>query len=162
VLDREDLHVPDPLPPHPEGLLEHLDDHPLGFLARGLVVVLHDHAVLGGIMGPRPADRGRHDLARHLAGHGRVGGGYQRARLDPGQRHELDARGQDAGDLDEVDVADAGRQQGIVEGVERGRALGVAGGPCRLGHWCEVHSLLLVASQEIHAISRAAPHRRPS
>src|SRR5262245_6736503 len=140
VLDAEDLHVPDLLAADPEGLLEHLDDHPLGFLARLLVVELHDHAVLGGILGPSPADGGRQDLPRNLARHGRAAGRHERPRLDPGQGHELHARRQDARDLDEVDVADAGGQEGVVEGVERGRALGITGRARRLGHWCKVHS----------------------
>src|SRR5258706_3967483 len=36
---------------------------------------------------------------------------FRSARLDAGKRDQLDARRQDARDLDQVDVADAGRQQ---------------------------------------------------
>ena len=141
VLDREDLHVADRLAPDPKGLLEHLHDHPLGFLAGGLVVELHDDPVLGGVDRPSPADRGGHHLARNLARHGRVGGGHERARLDAGEPDQLDARRQDARDLDQVDVADAGGQEGVVEGVEWGRSFGGAGGAGGLRHRCEVHSV---------------------
>src|SRR6202022_97950 len=85
----------------------------------------------------------------------------ERARLDAGERDQLDARRQDARDLDQVDVADAGDQEGVVEGVEWGRSFGVAGGAGGLRHGCEVHSVSPPCWLSAASVRWVSDERRP-
>src|SRR5436189_130582 len=87
-------------------------------------------------------DTGLMALAGVLARVGGVGRRDERAELD---LREIDHRNfgrQDARDLDQVDVADAGREKRVVERVEGGAAFGVTGS--RRSHRdLPRHSLLL-------------------
>jgi hypothetical protein len=62
-------------------------------------------------------------------------------------------RGQDARDLDQVDVADAGREQRVVEGIEGGAAFRVTRRACRHRNRLR-HSLLL--TEDLASNHRAA------
>src|SRR5256885_16721322 len=109
VLDGDDALFLDDLAAYPERLVQHQVDLALGFRAAGHAVVLHDDAVLGRVVGDGVADGCRDDLAGRLARHGGVRRRDERAELD---LREIDHRNfgrQDARDLDQVDVADAGR-----------------------------------------------------
>ena len=117
-------------------------DLPLGLVLGGHAVELHDDAVLGRIVGDRVADGGGDGFAGRLAGHGRVGGRDERAGLDLGEVDHRNLGRQDARDLDEVDVADAGCQQRVVEGIEGGAAFRVTRG-CRRHRHLLRHSPLL-------------------
>ena len=64
VLDGDDPLLADGLAAHPERLLEHRVDLALGLRPGRDAVELHDHAVLGGIVGHGVADGGGHASRR--------------------------------------------------------------------------------------------------
>jgi hypothetical protein len=94
-------------------------------------VELHDDAVLGRVVRHGVADGGGHRLSGRLARHGGVRRGNERAGLDLGKLDHRDFGREDAGHLDEVDVADARHEKRVVEGVESGAAFRVTGRRCR-------------------------------
>src|SRR5205807_1605500 len=85
---------------------------------------------LGRIVRERVADGGGQDLTGHVARDRRVGGGDEGAGRELRELDDVNVGGNDARDLDEVEVADACRQQGVVEGV-------VAAAASRLGERSE-------------------------
>jgi len=99
-------------------------------------------AVLRRVVGDGVADGRRDGLAGRLARHGRIGRRNDGAGLDLREIDHRDFGRQDARDLDQVDVADAGCEKRVVEGVEGGAALGVTGSRCSHRHLPR-HSLLL-------------------
>src|SRR3989442_12910897 len=85
VLDGDDAFFLDDLAAHPERLVQHEVDLALGFRTAGDAVVLHDDAVLRGIVGNGVADRRRDRLAGRLARHGGLSRRGARAGPDLGE-----------------------------------------------------------------------------
>src|SRR5438067_5941306 len=140
VLAGDDALFLDELAAYPERLVQHQVDLALGFGAAGDTVELHDDAVLRRVVRDGVADGRRDGLAGRLARHGRIGGRDDGAGLDFRKIDHRDFGRQDARDLHQVDVADAGCEKRVVESVEGGTALGVTGSRCSHRHLLR-HSL---------------------
>src|SRR5918996_2378661 len=159
VLDGDHAAVADALAAHPERLVQHEVDLLLGLGPGRHAVELHDDAILRRVVGDCVADGGGHRLAGRLAGDGGIGRRDQRAGLDLGELDHRHFGGEDAGHLDEVDVADAGREQRVVEGIEGGAAFRATRGRRRHRHLLR-HSLLLLTAGISPPITVPPPGRR--